>query len=151
MRKKITTYVDEDVADALERVALAKNQSLSAVAAELLEKGVIVQAGEWGESMVVPLLEEVIRKEVAAGYNRMAKLLVRVGLESGTARGLIAHQLTLTEGMDREKVRRISEGYWADAVRRLKTPIEDMPELLQALTETSVRNRAPGVPATAEG
>lgn len=150
MLEKVTGHVEKDIADAIKRLAASKGKSVSAVVSDLLEKAVVVEAGEWGESVVVPMLEEVIRKEVATGFNRMARLLVRVGLESGTARGLIAHQLTLSEGMDREKVRRISDGYWADAVRRLKTPIEDMPELLQALSETGVRNRAPGVAAAAE-
>ncbi len=138
---KVTGHVTRDVSDVIERLASSRGVSVSSVVSELLERAVVARSSEWGESVVVPLLEEVIRREVSVGFNRLARLLVRVGLEAGTARGLAAHVLSTASGMDREKVRRLSDGYWADAVRRLKSPVEDMPELLRALQDAEMRAR----------
>jgi hypothetical protein len=142
MRVKVTGHIEPDIASAIEKLAAKRGVSVSSVVSEMLQKAVVVEASEWGESVIIPLLEEVIRKEISAGLNRLARLLVRVGLEAGTARSLIAHQLWAVDGIDREQVRRLSDGYWSDTVRRLKTPIEDLPELIQALTEVGTRTRS---------
>ena len=139
MRIRMTTHVESDVAATIHRLATSRGISVSSVMSDLLERGVVTEASDWGETMIVPLLEEVIRKEVSAGFNRLARLLVRTALEAGTGRGIATHLLMQLPNMERGAVRRLGDSYWADAVRRLKTPIEDIPELVAALQGLPVK------------
>lgn len=145
MKTRMTAHVDLDIAVALQRLAEQRKESVSAVMADLLARAVVVDASEWGESVVVPILEEVIRKEVSSGFNRLARLLVRMSLEAGTARGLSSHLLSIQPGMSRERAQKLGDAYWAEAVKRVKTPLEDLPELLEALLLVSGRT-VPGEP-----
>lgn len=145
--KQFTTYLESDIAAAVQKLAATQGKSNSAVVAELTAKGLVVESSEYGESVMVPLLEEVIRKEVSAGFNRLARLLVRMSLEAGTARGLSSHLLSIQPGMDRERAQKLGDAYLSEAVKRVKTPLEDLPELLDALALISNRN-VPGEPTS---
>lgn len=141
-RVKLSTVVAPDVAASVHRLALARGESVSSVVADLVERAVTLQASEWGETAIVPLLEEVIRKEVSAGVGRLARLLVRTNLEAATARGLAAHLLAASPGFERDRARRVADGYWSEAVKKLSAPLDDLPELGRAAREAGSVTRS---------
>lgn len=127
---QITAQVTRDVAEKLEHLAAQRNLSLSACAAELLEKAVVREIEEAEQSLLMPMIEEVVRAEFKKGFERMARLLVRNALESGTTHRLVVYLMTawfenaqLVNGMD--------DQFWKKSAEALRTPLKDLPELIE--------------------
>ncbi|AFZ69425.1 hypothetical protein Deipe_4034 (plasmid) [Deinococcus peraridilitoris DSM 19664] len=136
MKSKLTTYVEPDVFDALNRLATARRVSVSSVASELLEKAVKSEVEFAGESLLMPVVEEVIRTEFKRGFDRLARLLVRNGLESGTSRRLLVY--FMSSWFENEQlVQGVSDQYWKKTVEALRTPLQELPELVEVASRES--------------
>lgn len=132
-KRKLTVWVEEDIAERVEMLAKAERLTVSQFGAALLERGVTQWADNMGWDIVGIRIEDAVRKEVGKMSDRLAQLIVRSALESSATRALIFNeymQMAKTEA-EREEVKKISNQAWTFAVDRLRKPVQAVKELLE--------------------
>lgn len=134
-KRKLTVWVEEDIADRVEMLARTERLTVSQFGAALLERAVTQWADNTGWDVVGIRVEDAVRKEVGRMSDRLAQLIVRGTLEATATRALIFNdrmqQATSDEG--REDVKRANTQAWSYAVDRLKTPVQAVKELLSSM------------------
>ena len=120
-RSKITVYVDDTVLAALDAKATAENISRTALVGSYLERLTRDHAEVTGMDLVVPKLEEALRKETARMTSRLAELLRHAALEAAVGRSLLHSELAHELGQDAANA--VHEAAYKSAVERLRKPV----------------------------
>ena len=128
-KRKLTIWVEDGTAQKIEQLARLERLSVSQFGAQMLERAVTEYADNLGWDMVGARIEEAVRREVGRMSDRLGKLMVRAALEAGASRGMIYNLVTAQQG--EESAKRINSTAWNYSLTRLKSPINDISEILK--------------------
>ena len=106
----------------LDDLAQVHNLSRSAVVAEQLERALRDRQETVGLDLIVPRLEEAIRRETARMSDRLAQLTRRTALEAATVRSLVYSELVHKTTAETAEV--MHKAAYAAARERLKQPVQ---------------------------
>src|SRR5438132_4270626 len=96
---KLTVWVKPVVKAELQRVAESEGLSISATGAALLEQALQANVDMQYSSLLQPIIEQAIRKQMRSISTRLASLLVRVAFDSGQTRSLVTNILGRQSGV----------------------------------------------------
>ena len=121
-RSKITVYVDDKVLASLDAQALKADISRTALISNHLERLTKDQAEVTGMDLVVPRLEEALRKETSRLAKRLSELLRHTALEAAVSRSLLHSELAHEYGESAANA--IHDAAYKASVERLRQPID---------------------------
>jgi hypothetical protein len=127
-KKKLTIWVESPTAEAIEQLATAQRLSVSQISAALLTKALQDHAESAGLDLLLPALQETIKKEVFRMSDRLANLMVRTALESSATRATLMYDLN--ERYEKPWMSDVKKTSWKQAVDELQRPVEGLRELL---------------------
>ena len=135
-KDRYSYYLPVEIAAAIKEIALSRKVSASDVAAEFLEFGVRQNLESAGMTILLPELELMFKTELAKAVERMVRLQVRGTLEAMTNRRILTNFMHKS-GIDRKIVAEINEASYQASLRSLKTPLEDLREIIDAAERSS--------------
>src|SRR6266446_197886 len=104
---KLTVWVKPVVKAELERIAESEGVSVSATGGAFLEKALQANVDMQYSSLLQPIIESAIRKQMRSISTRLAWLLVRVAFDSGQTRSLVTNILGRQQGVTPEVLKTI--------------------------------------------
>ena len=129
-KRKLTIWVEDDLASRLEYMARAEGLAVSQYGAILLERAMREAADELGLDLVGKRIELALAREFDRSFDRIETLLFRTSIDSASARGLVFQILKTL--LDEEEAAKINKSVGAYAVKRMKLPIEGFEEIKAA-------------------
>jgi hypothetical protein len=128
-KTRVTVALSPDLENLLKRQATEENLSVSALVGSYLELAVRTRQDLVASELLGPKLQASITAEVRAMSNRLAQLLVRVALLSGSNKQLLFQLLVKEFGND--KAFSYRDKAWQVSVDELKQPLEGLAEILK--------------------
>ncbi len=135
-KDRFTVYPPLELMQVLRSVAGSEQRSLNDVACEFLELGARQHIDSAGMTILLPELELMFKTELAKAVERMVRLNVRGTLEAMTNRRILTNFMHKS-GIDRKIVAEINEASYQASLRSLKTPLEDLREIIDAAERLS--------------
>ena len=128
-KTRVSISITADLESLLKRQATEENLSVSALVSSYLELAVRTRQDLVGSELLGPKVQASIKAEVRAMSNRLAHLLVRVALLSGSNKQLLFQLLVKEFGT--EKAFSYRDKAWQLSVEELKRPLEGLAEILK--------------------
>jgi hypothetical protein len=128
-RTRVTISVTPELENLLKRQAAEENLSVSALVSSYLELAIRTRQDLVASELLGPKLQASIKSEVRAMSNRLAHLLVRIALLSGSHKQLLFQLLVKEFGT--EKAFSYRDKAWQLSVDELKQPLEGLAEILK--------------------
>lgn len=143
--RKVSIVLPPELAERVERRADARGDRLTTTLVRLIEAG--EREADEGiredalSSLRTELLAEVAKgsaqakREVQAQAHRLSHLLARTAIESVAARLTASHVLFKMYADDEEEGKKLYNGAWSEAVRRLREPTPSVRQSLSLIVE----------------
>lgn len=128
-KTRVSISLTPDLENLLKRQATEENLSVSALVSSYLELAVRTRQDLVASELLGPKLQASIKAEVRAMSNRLAHLLVRVALLSGSNKQLLFQLLVKEFGT--EKAFSYRDKAWQVSVEELKQPLEGLADILK--------------------
>ena len=130
---KLTVWVNPVVKAELERIAESEGLSMSATGAAFLEKALQANVDMQYGSLLQPIIESAIRKQMRGISTRLAWLLVRVAFDSGQTRSLVTNILGRQPGVTPEVLKTILDSSSKTAKGNITRKTPQLIELIEAV------------------
>ena len=130
---KLTVWVKPIVKAELERVAEREGLSISATGAAFLEQALQANIDMQYSSLLQPIIESAIRKQMRGISTRLAWLLVRVAFDSGQTRSLVTNILGRQPGVTEEVLKTILDNSSKTAKGNITRKTPQLIELINAV------------------
>jgi len=130
---KLTVWVKPVVKAELERIAEQEGLSVSATGAAFLENALQAHVDMQYGSLLQPIIEQAIRKQMRSISTRLAWLLVRVAFDSGQTRSLVTNILGRQQGVTPEVLKTILDSSSKTAKGNITRRTPQIIELIDAV------------------
>ena len=132
---KLTVWVKPVVKAELERIAEQEGLSVSATGAAFLENALQAHVDMQYSSLLQPIIEQAIRKQMRSISTRLAWLLVRVAFDSGQTRSLVTNILGRQSGVTPDMLKTILDHSSKTAKGNITRKTPQLIELIEAVEQ----------------
>ena len=129
----LTLWVKPVVKAELQRIAQREGVSVSATGGAFLEKALQANVDMQYGSLLQPIIESAIRKQMRGISTRLAWLLVRVAFDSGQTRSLVTNILGRQPGVTPEVLKTILDSSSKTAKGNITRKTPQLIELIEAV------------------
>jgi hypothetical protein len=130
---KLTLWVKPGVRAEVERLAEREGLSLSATGAAFLEHALQAKVDMQYGSLLQPIIEQAIKKQMRGISTRLAWLLVRVAFDSGQTRSLVTNILGRQPGVTPDILKTILDNSSKTAKGNITRKTPQLTELIEAV------------------
>src|SRR6266446_769907 len=131
----LTLWVKPVVKAELERIAEREGLSVSATGGAFLEKALQANVDMQYGSLLQPIIEQAIRKQMRGISTRLAWLLVRVAFDSGQTRSLVTNILGRQLGVTPDMLKTILDHSSKTAKGNITRKTPQLIELIEAVEQ----------------
>ena len=132
---QVTLWVKPVVKAELQRLAEQEGLSVSATGAAFLEQALQANVDMQYSSLLQPIIEQAIRKQMRSISTRLAWLLVRVAFDSGQTRSLVTNILGRQPGVTPEVLKTILDNSSKTAKGNITRKTPQLIELIEAVEQ----------------
>ncbi len=132
---KLTVWVKPVVKAELQRIAESEGLSISATGAAFLENALQAHVDMQYGSLLQPIIEQAIRKQMRSISTRLAWLLVRVAFDSGQTRSLVTNILGRQSGVTPDMLKTILDHSSKTAKGNITRKTPQLIELIEAVEQ----------------